>query len=220
MFTAVIFDMDGLMFDTERLNAEAWLTVGIENGIPLTHDIIKQTVGQNPENTMGIFKSHIADLPDFYELREQRIQHVKRYIVERGIPVKHGLRELLKFLKQNGYRIALATSTPRLLASYYLDTSELTGYFDQLVFGDMIHRPKPAPDIYIKACELLGAAPAECLTLEDSPVGVKAAYLAGTKPVMIPDLIQLDAATGAMLYACFDSLLDVIPLLKAAQAQA
>ncbi len=214
MFKAVIFDMDGLMFDTERLNAEAWLSVGPENGVPMTREIIMKVVGHGPEGTSRIFRSHFPDMPDYYELRRKRIQHVNNHIARHGMPVKRGLRELLAFLKRHGYKVALATSTPKALASTYVEMTGLTGYFHQMVFGDMIQRAKPAPDIYLKACELLGEAPADCLTLEDSTVGVKAAWLAGTKPVMVPDMVGPDEDTRPMLYALVESLLDVIPLLE------
>lgn len=212
-FSAVIFDMDGLMFDTERLNLEAWQAVGRDHGLAITHDLAMQAVGKGAENTRRVFEAQVGPLPHFYELREQRIEHARRFIESNGMPFKKGLHELLAFLKDHHFLTALATATPRALAGYYLEKADLIDYFDHIVFGDMVENPKPAPDIYLQACARLGVAPKDCLTLEDSPVGIRAAFLAGTNPVMIPDLIRPDEALNAMLSAQVDSLIEVIPLL-------
>ena len=213
-FSAVIFDMDGLMFDTERLNLEGWQAVGRDHGLAITYALAMQAVGKGPENTRRVFEAQVGPLPQFYELREQRIEYARRFIETHGMPLKRGLQELLAFLKENNFLTALATATPRALAGYYLEKADLIDYFDQIIFGDMVENPKPAPDIYLQACARLGVAPKECLTLEDSPVGIRAAFLAGTNPVMIPDLILPDETLSAMLFAKVDSLHDVIPLLK------
>lgn len=216
MFKAVIFDMDGLIFDTERLNVDAWQTVGQNNGLAITEKMALEVVGLAPALTKAVFETYLGELPHFYELREQRIHFVRQSIAEHGMPVKKGLTELLDFLLKNGYKLALATSTPRSLATSYLELAGILDCFDPIVCGDMIEHSKPAPDIYLKACELLHEAPENCLTLEDSPVGVKAAWLAGTRPVMIPDLIDPDESVGRMLYARVESLMDVIQLLHQA----
>ncbi len=214
-FAAVIFDMDGLMFDTERLSLEAWQVVGRENGLPITHELAMLVVGKGPESTKAVFETHLGPLPHFFELREQRLAIAQRIIETDGMPLKKGLKELMAFLKENNLLTALATASPRASAGYYLEKAELIDYFDQIVFGDMVENPKPAPDIYLQVCNRLGVAPQSCLTLEDSPVGIKAAYLAGTKPVMIPDLILPDESVEPMLFAKADSLLDVIPMFSA-----
>lgn len=214
MLKAVIFDMDGLMFDTERLNIEAWMHVGQENGLALTYEIALQTVGASPEDTKRAFSSYLGDLPNFYELRHQRITYVNHVIATQGVPLKKGLLELLDFLEKHAYKVALATSTQRKHALYYLERAGLTDRFDQIICGDMIQNMKPAPDIYVKTCAMLNVEPQACLVLEDSAIGVTAAWQAHANPVLIPDLVQLDDSYVTLLYAKVDSLLDVISLLN------
>jgi len=214
MIKAVIFDMDGLIFDTERLNMDAWQKVGQSNGLAITEKMALEVVGLAPVLAKAVFESYLGELPHFYELREQRIHYVRQSFAEHGMPLKKGLNELLDYLQKNGYKRAVATSTPRALAASYLELAGILDCFDPIVCGDMIEHSKPAPDIYLKTCELLHEAPENCLTLEDSPVGVKAAWLAGTRPVMIPDLIEPDESIQRMLLAKVDSLTDVISFLS------
>ena len=130
------------------------------------------------------------------------------------MPVKPGLRPLLAFLRKNGYGMTVATSTDEEKTRYNLAKAGVEGYFAKIVCGDMVARGKPEPDIYLKACEVLGLAPAACMALEDSPAGILAAYRAGMRPVMVPDTVQPDAATEKLLYAKLPALDGVIGLLE------
>lgn len=151
---------------------------------------------------------------DFNALRKIRVDYVTDYIEKHGIPLKTGLFELLNYLKSNHYKITVATSTESEKARYYFENAGIANYFDGIVCGDMINRGKPEPDIYLKASEILGFSPNECLALEDSPSGVLSAYRAGMMPVMIPDLIQPDEETRKILFAEMPTLFNVIGLLN------
>ena len=137
-----------------------------------------------------------------------------------GIPVKVGLRSLLEYLKSNGYTLCLATSTSEQKATAQLTKIGVFDLFDEVAFGSMITNYKPAPDIFLKAIELLGRAPEECLVLEDSPNGIRAAAAAGAKPMMIPDLTPVTDDLRPLLFAEGVTLLDVIPLLEKERASA
>ena len=137
------------------------------------------------------------------------------HIAQHGVPVKAGVRELLAFLRESGISVALATSTARPLAEKYLRQTEIIGYFDQIVTGDMVKNGKPAPDIYLMACEMLGTAPAEAIAVEDSYNGIRSAHAAGMIPVMVPDLLVPTAEMQALSGAILPSLTDVIDWLKA-----
>ncbi len=134
-------------------------------------------------------------------------------IEKKGMPVKKGLFELLVFLRERSIKFTIATSSARK-NGYFLQKAGIAEYFGEIVTGDMISRGKPDPDIYLKACELIGMNPGDCIALEDSLMGIQSAHRAGLKPVMIPDLVPPDAETEKRLFARAGSLLEVIDLLR------
>jgi HAD superfamily hydrolase (TIGR01509 family) len=214
MIKGIIFDMDGLMFDTERLVIKAWDFAGKQMGYSITKDIVIKTLGLNTENTRRVFIEHLGNNFDFYVIRKIRVDYMTDYIDKNGIPIKTGLIELLDFLKSNHYKMTVATSTEKEKTEYYFKKANISYYFDDIVCGDMIERGKPEPDIYLKASKIIGVAPNECLALEDSPIGILSAYRAGMKPVMIPDLVKPNEETNKILYAKLPTLFDVIELLN------
>ena len=214
MIKGIIFDMDGLMFDTERLVIKAWDFAGKQMGYSITKDIVVKTLGLNTENTRRVFIEHLGNNFDFYVFRKIRVDYMTDYIDKNGIPIKTGLIELLDFLKSNHYKMTVATSTEKEKTEYYFKKANISHYFDDIVCGDMIERGKPEPDIYLKASKIIGVAPNECLALEDSPIGILSAYRAGMKPVMIPDLVKPNEETNKILYAKLPTLFDVIELLN------
>lgn len=214
MIKGIIFDMDGLMFDTERLVIKAWDFAGKQMGYSITKDIVIKTLGLNTENTRRVFIEHLGNNFDFYVFRKIRVDYMTDYIDKHGIPIKTGLIELLDFLKSNHYKMTVATSTEKEKTEYYFKKANISYYFDDIVCGDMIERGKPEPDIYLKASKIIGVAPNECLALEDSPIGILSAYRAGMKPVMIPDLVKPNEETNKILYAKLPTLFDVIELLN------
>lgn len=214
MIKGIVFDMDGLMFDTERISADGWAFAGKQVGFHITEDTLKKTLGLNIEGTKRVLCDELGEAFDFSAAREMKVDYMTSHIEKNGIPMKPGLIELLDFLTTNQYRITVATSTERERAQYYFRKAGISKYFDQIVCGDMIERGKPAPDIYLKACEIIGLDSGECLALEDSPMGILSAYRAGMKPVMIPDLLQPDEETGSLLFAKLPTLRDVIGFLS------
>ena len=150
---------------------------------------------------------------DYHAVRNRRIEIMNKYIQENGIEQKKGLDELLSYLKGR-YKIAVATATDYPRTEMYLKRVGVFDYFDEIICGPMVENGKPAPDIYLKASEVLGLEPCECIALEDSPNGILSAHRAGCNPIMVPDLSQPDEEISALIYAKADSLSDVIEILE------
>lgn len=213
MIKGIVFDMDGLMFDTERLSVRAWSFAGAQAGYRITEELVARTIGLDLSISRRIFKECLGEELDFDALRKIKIGYSKDAIEKYGMPLKPGLRELLRYLKNNGYKAAVASSTEAARVAYYFEKAGITGFFDGVVCGDAVQNGKPAPDIYLRAGELLGLPPAECLALEDSPAGIVSAHGAGMKPVFIPDLVASDETAEKIAFAKLGSLFDVISLL-------
>ncbi|NLO48587.1 MAG: HAD family phosphatase [Clostridiales bacterium] len=214
MIKGIVFDMDGLMFDTERLAVEGYAYAGRLTGHILPRELVVKAIGLNRENTARLVKEHLSGDFDYTAVKKIMADYTTEYIEQNGMPCKPGLRSLLDYLRQNKYAITVATSSDRDRAEYYLDKAFIRGYFGDIICGDMVKRGKPEPDIYLKACEILSLPPQACIALEDSPMGILSSYNAGMKPVMIPDLAEPDADTKKLLYSYLTSLSDVINLLE------
>lgn len=210
----VLFDMDGLVLDTEVLYQRFWIQACHYYGYPMTKSqaLGMRSIGEKDGSAK--LKSWFSPEVDYHQVRNKRIELMNAFIEKEGVIPKPGVRELLAFLKEQGIRTAIATSSPLDRAKAHLGSVGLDVLFDKICSGRQVAAPKPAPDIYRFAAQSLGFAPEECLALEDSPAGIEAAFRAGCLPVMIPDLDQPDSITLSRLYAKCDSLTDVISLLK------
>lgn len=189
---AVIFDMDGVLFDTEKLCMDSWIAVAGEQGIPDMENFFPSCIGRNLTDTKALFRDFYGDVYDYEKFRKQASVWFHNYIEQKGLPVKKGVRELLDFLQRGGYDIGLASSTSRPSVEGHLVRAGIREYFQSLTTGDMVEHSKPCPDIYLMACKSVGVDPARAIAIEDSPNGIRAAYSAGMIPVMVPDLIEPD----------------------------
>lgn len=214
MIQAVVFDMDGIMFDTEHYSSIAMREVGEKLGMPGMDEYAVEVLGANAQSVRDNFARRYGHMMSSEEFWSAVREHRKANGEDESIPVKTGLYELLDYLKENGYKIAVATSTaqPKVLQNF--EITGINGRFDAIVCGDMIEKSKPEPDIYLKAAEMLGLDPAACLALEDSPNGLRSAKSAGMYTVMVPDMIPATEELLRVADKKVDTLLDVMPLLE------
>lgn len=213
MIEAVLFDMDGLMFDTERMYQKAWLQAGRQMGVPMEPEIVDRLRGRNREGCARVCREVFGEEFDFDAMRTACRALMARWIEEDGLPVKPGLYELLAELERRGIPAVLATSTTRDSAWGHLQRAKVNRYFLGAVCGDEVSHSKPDPEVFLKAAALAGKDPARCMVLEDSPAGVRAGAAAGCFTVMVPDLTAPDEELRKLADEILPGLRDVIPLL-------
>ena len=204
----IVFDMDGVLFDTEALCMRCWIRVGERHGLENVEHYIRLCIGRSRKDTQRIITEAYGDIIDIDILRREADDEVQKAFREEGIPLKEGARELLCMLHDRGIKVGLASST-----SYNTVVSEMTAVglidrFDVIVGGDMVVNSKPEPDIYLIACEKLGVRPGNTLAVEDSLNGIISASDAGMIPVLIPDLIEPNDIMNEKSYVKLDSLTD------------
>lgn len=209
---AVIFDMDGLMLDTEKLYELFWERALQFYGYQPNKQLLLDLRSLSRDLAAKLLQQNFGLELDYHQIRNKRVELMNAYIEEHGIEKKEGLDELLVYLKEKEYRMAVATATEYERTKLYLTQLGLHEYFDAIVCGPMVAHGKPAPDIYHKAIELLGKSPKECLALEDSPNGVTSAYRAGCNVIMIPECEENEIGEGVK-YQQVKSLRDIIGIL-------
>lgn len=185
---AVIFDMDGTLFDTERLITKLYQEVSQQMGKQMGIDVINNSIGLNYDATrMFVKKSYGEDFP-FDEISKIVIERKLAHIENHGMPIKEGVTEVLELLKENNVPMAIATSTNREFTEKYLKKSELKGYFNFVVCGNEVSKSKPEPEIFLHTVNLLQIDSSKCIVLEDSENGIIAAHRARTIPVLVKDI--------------------------------
>lgn len=213
MIKAVVFDMDGLMFDTEKIGIRTWNTLSEELGYPKLFNLIYTCFGTNDNFKRKYFAEVLGEDFPYDYFRKREIEVTGKTLEEEGVPHKPGLVELLQYLKDNNIKRAVATSTPQNPALKHIKSAGVYDYFDVIITGDMTQKGKPEPDIYLKACGELGVDPKDAIGLEDSFNGIRAVFSAGMKAVMIPDMVEPDDEMRSKCYAIKESLTDVISLI-------
>ncbi|MDR1731412.1 MAG: HAD family phosphatase [Synergistaceae bacterium] len=209
----VIFDMDGLMFDTEALYLRGWTVAGRKHGFDISGEYARSCVGLHKDINKIRMTEHFGEGFDFDAVRNDRVAWVFDYIEKNGTPVKKGLRELLAFLKDKGVRTALGSCSLEDQVKFSLKHAHLNHDFDVVVCGGGL-KGKPDPAIYLQVLSELKTGPEKCLVLEDTPYGVLAAYRAGIRSIILtPDIVPPTPETEKLIAAKVDSLLDVIPII-------
>jgi len=209
---AVIFDMDGLMLDSERAITTCLAQAAEELGQSIEPDYWLGMVGKGDAACRAMLAERIGDATAQALLARCHVLYDS--VVEAGVPLRPGIVELLDLLAARAIPRAVATSTRRPLALRKLETAGLLRRFDVICTSSDVAHPKPAPDIYLLAASRLHVAPAQCLVLEDSPTGVRAALAAGMTPIQVPDLLAPDAEVRALGHRIVDSLADAQRLLE------
>lgn len=189
LFDAVVFDMDGVIFDSERATFNCWMEIAAKHGIPHIEKPYYACIGRTKAVTKEIMLKEYGD--DFaYDIYEREVSILFHSKYDGGkLPMKKGIKPLLAALKKNGKKIALASSTRSQTVINHLKEAEIYDYFDAVICGDMVQRSKPAPDIFMKACDELNVAYEKAYAIEDSYNGIRSASAGNLKPIMVPDML-------------------------------
>lgn len=210
----IIFDMDGVILDSERIANLAWFKVSDKYGLDLDIEKLRNIKGGTSVRAKKILGNWYGE-----DIAEKILEEKKRVQLdiikeEGGIKLKKGVVELLEFIKEKKIKCVVATSTRKESAEKQLKETGVYSYFDTLVFGDEVENGKPAPDIFLKACEKIGVFPDEAIVIEDSVLGATAANRAGIRCIVVEDTIVFTEEENKLAYKKYESLLEVIEFLE------
>lgn len=213
MIKGAIFDMDGVLINSEILYQRFWIEALSFFGYNATENHIlslRSLTGKNAEKKL---KSFFGEELNYQKVKEKRIELMDNYISKNGVEAKPGGDFILQYLKEKGIKLALATSSPFERAKEHLSLVGLYKYFDEFVFGSMVKNSKPQPDIYLLAAKKLNFLPEECIAVEDSPNGAIAGINAGCKTVFIPDLTPCPEELKNRIFALCSNLREIKDIL-------
>lgn len=210
-FSVVVFDMDGLLLDSERPIQDAWIRICAASGITLEAEAYRQVVGLNARDSRAHLSRILGERLGFEDGAGQVAEELERAFAASGYPLKPGAKALLDELKRRGIRCAVASSSDRSEIESRLAKAGVLDHFAAIAAGNEVARGKPAPDIFLLARERLGVeASVPCLVFEDSEPGTRAALAAGMSVVVVPDLRPPGAAVLEQCLAVLDSLEDAV----------
>lgn len=189
---AVIFDMDGVIFDTEKVYLDIWTEVFEKYGYKMTKELYVTVMGTGRKNVIKTFLENFGDDLPIEKMYEEKDNQLFYRIENQGIPLKEGVKELFSMLKEKDYKIALATSAKKERVEKQIKDKWLKESFDAIVCGDDVEKGKPSPDIFLKAAKEIDVEPENCFVVEDSPAGIKAAFSGGMKGIHVEDLKVAD----------------------------
>lgn len=211
---AVIFDMDGVIFDSESLILDCWEKVGEKYHIPNTRENLMECIGTNKEKTEEIVYSHYGKEFAYDKFSKEASELYHEYVDKNGLPVKKGVKELLQYLDSEGVPVGLASSTRLAVVEEELKQAGIYGYFKVIMGGDQLKRSKPEPDIYLMTCEKMGVQPECAYAIEDSYNGIRSSYSAGMMPVMVPDILPATDEMREKSIIVLDDLLEVLDYFR------
>ena len=205
---AIIFDMDGVIFDTEMIYLKVWSEVFEKYGYKMTKEMYASVLGTGRENVKKVFLNHFgSDLKtdDMYIEKDENLAKE----IEKGVPLKLGVYEILKYLKEDNFKIALATSAISKRAFKQLKQANIESFFDVVICRDEVIETKPNPEIFLKAADKLMVKPEQCIVIEDSSAGIEAAFNAGMIPIHVVDLKEADEKILNNSYKSFNDLNEI-----------
>ncbi len=214
MVKAVIFDMDGLMIDSERVTYEGYAVSLKKRGYKSSLEFYKTTLGTNTKTTVELYKKYYGEDIPFYDILDEVHLYIENEFETKGVPIKEGLIELLKYLKNNNYKTIVATSSDRDRLNRIFKRADLFQYFDDFVCGNEVKNGKPNPEVFLTACQKLNVDPSDALVLEDSEAGIEAAFLANIPVICVPDMKYPQIQYATKCQSIEKSLIDVKNMLK------
>ena len=206
---AVLFDMDGVIFDTESIYLDIWTKVFQSYGYIMTKDVYISVMGRGRKNVIKTFVDLYGEYLPIIQMYKDKDEELMQVIDKGQVPMKVGVKEILTFLKENGYKVALATSAKRERAIKQLKMANIKELFDCIVCGDEVINAKPNPEIFLKAAEELSVKPENCIVIEDSPAGIESAYNANMVGIHVEDLKKADEIILKYCHKSFKNLLDI-----------
>ena len=214
IYDAVVFDMDGVIFDSEKAVMDCWMELAEKYGFTNIEKTFLTCTGTTMERTKEIMlQAYGKDFPYDAYAKEASIIFHEKYDGGR-LPMKPGVVELLTFLKSKKKKIALASSTRRQTVTNQLRDAKILSFFDAVICGDMVERSKPAPDIFLKACDEIGVSPQRAFAIEDSYNGIRAAHAGKLRPIMVPDLLPDNEEMRELSEVVVQNLLEVMDYLE------
>lgn len=214
MIKGIIFDMDGVLVDSERQSDEGWKWAAGQLGIDMPKKLINSFKGASAQLCRSYFDECFQGIADYDEAKRLRTQYVYELRRTEGLPVKKGVREVFDYIKKNNIKCAVATSTRRESAERTLNNIGVFECLDAVVYGDEVKNGKPEPDIFLHAAEAIGVKACDAIVVEDSVNGIKAGFAAGMRVVHIPDTIEIDDDIRELTYAVYDDLTGVIDVAE------
>jgi len=209
-FQAAIFDMDGLLLDSEPLAKKAFDTICEQYGLGDMSDVFMRFVGTNTAKGNAIIKEALNGAVDAELFNATWRGLYGTWVKDDPVPLKQGVKEVLAHLKSHNISMAVATSSKTAIAEHKLRKSAVLDYFEIVIGGDQLTHSKPAPEIFLKAATSLSCEPTRCIAFEDSPNGVKSAVAAGMTVVQVPDLIAPDTELLKLEHIVLDTISDVL----------
>lgn len=215
MLRGAIFDMDGLMFDTEKVYRYSWSTILLDRGLEPQEGFLQDIVGTSGQKVLDVISSYYPTLDpaEYYASVLRKVDEVTAV----SLPEKPGIHEIMEYLGQNSIPIAVASSSPANLIERNLRNAGLSDLVTYRISGAQVEHGKPAPDIFLASCRALELQPEECYVFEDGINGVKAGVAAGCRTIMVPDVQQPTQEILASGVRVFGSLLEVLDALKSGE---
>lgn len=210
----IIFDMDGVIFDSEQLVLQCWSDIAKIHNIEGITEVFRKCIGTNRDATRKIIMNYYGKNFPYDKFREMAGKLFQEHVENNGMPMKHGVVELLQYLKKSDFKIGLASSTRKVVVEEELEMTGILQYFDVVIGGDMVQKSKPEPDIFLKCCSELGGNPATTIVVEDSFNGIRAASSAQMIPVMVPDMLKPDQEMREKAECIQDSLTEVMEWIQ------
>lgn len=206
----ILFDMDGTLLDTEKYYRRFWKQAAADCGFCMTDEQALSMRSLGRPFAMERIREYFGPEADYARIRNRRMELMNAVLKQEGIPVKPYAKEVLEVLQQRGHRLAIATATDLQRTEAYLKETGLFSYFHHIICATMVERGKPAPDIYLYACQVLGVRPETTYAVEDSPNGVRSAWQAGCRVILVPDQTQPDEELKKLLFGTAANLKELL----------